>query len=450
MIKFVKSPINRNTLNPIISWTGYVFLFTFLISICFNDLAAQPVNSSMKHNLHTRSGVERITERLTQANVFRVPEYESVNNYDSFKKFPGIDGILFNGLSYKGHETKVFCWIGIPEAASRENKVGAVVLVHGGGGTVFPDWIKKWTDRGYAAISIGLEGQIPGDKVSDTEPFWPRNESSGPWRKGFFLDADEDIENQWFFHAVADVIMANSLIRSLPEVDPEKVGITGISWGGIITNVVAGIDHRFAFAIPVYGCGFLNEAPTYIKQISALSEEKKEFYLNHWEPSLYIPGHRMPTLFVNGTNDCHFPMNSFTKTWKASSAEKHLLVLYKMAHGHSPGWNPEEIYAFADYVTGRNDHYPRIKITVSKNNEVQGLLSGSLNEAFLYYTCDTTDWQCDNYQWLMKEVEVNRETGLLKITVPDSALYFFVNAVSAEGLTISSPMQRNTYQKTIK
>ena len=35
----------------------------------------------------------------------------------------------------------------------------------------------------------------------------------------------------------------------------------GISWGGVITSTVIGIDDRFAFAIPTYGCGDLAEVP---------------------------------------------------------------------------------------------------------------------------------------------------------------------------------------------
>ena len=62
-------------------------------------------------------------------------------------------------------------------------------------------------------------------------------------------DADED---QWVYHAVAAVIRANSFIRSLPDVDPERIGITGVSWGGFLTCIAASIDDRFKFAAPVY------------------------------------------------------------------------------------------------------------------------------------------------------------------------------------------------------
>ena len=67
------------------------------------------------------------------------------------------------------------------------------------------------------------------------------------------------IRNVWSYHAVANVIRAVSLIRSFKAVDPSRVGITGISWGGYLTCIVAGLDERLAVAVPVYGCGFLHE-----------------------------------------------------------------------------------------------------------------------------------------------------------------------------------------------
>ena len=90
--------------------------------------------------------------------------------------------------------------------------------------------------------------------------------------------------------------MTNSLLRSFPEVDATKIGITGISWGGIVTNVVTGIDDRFAFAVPVYGCGFIHETPVYKKQLEDHTSESKQFYLENWEPSLYVPLQKQPTL----------------------------------------------------------------------------------------------------------------------------------------------------------
>ena len=64
-----------------------------------------------------------------------------------------------------------------------------------------------------------------------------------------------------------------------PEVQDEQVGLMGVSWGGIISSIVLGIDQRFAFTIPVYGCGYLNEADNQYKR----NLVDNNAYLNGWE-----------------------------------------------------------------------------------------------------------------------------------------------------------------------
>ena len=88
---------------------------------------------------------------------------------------------------------------------------------------------------------------------------WFRDDQGGPPGWGGFDQMAWPREDQWTCHAVADVILAHSLIRSLPEVDPERTGVTGISWGGYLTCIVAGVDRRFKLAVPVYGCGFYRD-----------------------------------------------------------------------------------------------------------------------------------------------------------------------------------------------
>ncbi len=60
----------------------------------------------------------------------------------------------------------------------------------------------------------------------------------GPSRSGIYGDSAEPLSDQWMYHAVADCILANSLLRALPGVDPDRVGLMGFSWGGVITSTV--------------------------------------------------------------------------------------------------------------------------------------------------------------------------------------------------------------------
>ena len=78
-----------------------------------------------------------------------------------------------------------------------------------------------------------------------------------------FADGKEAAEDQWMYWATSAAILANSLLRAQPQVDPARVGIAGISWGSIVTAVTIGYDARFAFAVSIYGGLYNAEAETH-------------------------------------------------------------------------------------------------------------------------------------------------------------------------------------------
>ena len=114
------------------------------------------------------------------------------------------------------------------------------------------------------------------------------------------------------------MIRADSLLRSFPEINPKKIGLTGISWGGTIVSAVAGIDERFAFVIPVYGGG-------YIRQHEMTDAQYRE-YLMKWDPSAHLPFAKMPIFWVSGFNEPVFPLNMFSKSAESAGGTSTLCI----------------------------------------------------------------------------------------------------------------------------
>ncbi|MCX5653295.1 MAG: acetylxylan esterase [Planctomycetota bacterium] len=174
----------------------------------------------------------------------------------------GMRSFFYEGADYKGNPAWVFAYYAAPGGTPPAGGWPAAVCAHGGGGSAYPDWVREWNKHGYAAIAMDLEGHLPGGKHHGAEGNFPTgigHANAGPARKDWFGDRDLPDKEQWFYQAVADVIRANSLLRSLPEINPKKIGLTGISWGATVVSTVAGVDPRFAFVIPVYGCGFIHD-----------------------------------------------------------------------------------------------------------------------------------------------------------------------------------------------
>ena len=84
------------------------------------------------------------------------------------------------------------------------------------------------------------------------------------------------------FQSAADTRRAFDLLASRPEVDGERIGIVGVSFGGIVGATAAGIDGRFSRAVLVLAGGDLmnvigvsRETAEIAKQIAALPPAKR-------------------------------------------------------------------------------------------------------------------------------------------------------------------------------
>jgi hypothetical protein len=100
--------------------------------------------------------------------------------------------------------------------------------------------------------------------------------------------------------------------------------------------------------VPVYGCGFLHEGESVQKpSIDKLGDHKAK-WVKEYDPGSLLPRCRVPIFFVNGTNDVHYVLDSYMKSYNVVPGEKHLRIQIKMPHGHPPGWAPQEIGLFID------------------------------------------------------------------------------------------------------
>ncbi len=282
---------------------------------------------------------------------------------EGFKPDGQVHAIFYDALPWNGKPTRVFAWIGLP--AKREGKVPGMVLVHGGGGTAYKEWVQKWNAQGFAAISIAVEGQTDVDEKKEAKgrPVWARHAFSGPARDGTFGDTKLPLKEQWMYHALADTMLANSLLRSMPEVDASKIGVMGISWGGVITSTVIGLDDRFAFGIPTYGCGHLFDAENGWGK--ALHDN--EGYQQIWDGMNYADRVKMPVLWLSWPQDAHFPLGCQAENYRKAPGRRMVSLVSKMGHSHPAGWNPPDSYAFAKSVVETGMPWGKSTAAATKN-----------------------------------------------------------------------------------
>lgn len=342
----------------------------------------------------------------------------------------GVKSLYFSGEPYVGKPTRIFAYYAAPKDA--KGKVPAMVLVHGGGGTAFPQWCKLWADRGYAAIALDLGGVGPDKK---------RLPDGGPGQsdKEKFEDIKTGVKNAWTYHAVANILLAHSLLRSFPEVDADRTGLTGISWGGYLTSMVSGVDSRFKVAVPVYGCGFLHDNSTWLNNFKKLGVENTALWVKHFDPSSLLANCEIPTLWVNGTNDFAYPLDSYKKSYQLVRGPRSLCVTVRMPHGHEQGWAPKEIGLFVDLHLAAEKPKPFAKLSTIRREGIAVSATFTsevpIKSAGLHYTTDQGIWKDRKWQSIDAKMEAGKLTAILPA---EKSIVFFFTVTDERGVTVST------------
>ncbi|MDF7799348.1 acetylxylan esterase [Pontiellaceae bacterium B1224] len=345
--------------------------------------------------------------------------------------------ILYEGLDYNGHATRVFAWVGLP--ADLSESVPAIVLAHGAGsGTAYKTWVDLWNARGYAAIAMDFNGKKSDESGSATA----LSSLRGPVQDGRYNNSVTypavALTNHWMYHCVADSVLAHSLLASMPEVNANQIGQMGVSWGGTITSTTIGINPRLAFAIPTYGCGHLYDSyPLYGPLADC------ELYRQVWDPMIRIHRAILPVLWYSWPTDPHFPVDCQAETYFGASGERMVTLIPGMTHNHPAAWNREDSYAFADSVISNGTPWCKEQSLELSNNVATVTFTSSkmLDSAVLVSTKGLGF--AGDLSWTQTSATLSSNGGgswTVTATLPANTTGWFVNVLS-DTLVVSSDYQ---------
>ena len=345
--------------------------------------------------------------------------------------------VWLEGLAYKGKPTKFLACYAIPKAADSRS-VPAMVCVHGGNGTAYREWVELWAKRGYAAIAMDTCGSIPV-RVPGTKFDWISSGIGGPRGWGGFANVNDDIKDQWPYHAVSTVVRSHSFLRAQSGVDSERIGITGLSWGGFLTCLSAAVDKRFKLAVPVYTCAFYDTIGSAEERRKTFGDVKWRRWLDLWDPKHYIPEIDMPIMWLSGTNDRSFPYGSLRKTFDLVKTPLDIVIRPRMPHGHTAGWSPKEILAYADSFFRNGLKLPKVSAPVAAGNTAVARFESGEGfmvpvTAELHYT--TADGKWENRLWRCRPAKIEGASAIADM--PSGVTAHFINLVFENGLKVSS------------
>ena len=147
----------------------------------------------------------------------------------------------------------------------------------------------------------------------------------------------------------------------------------------------------------------------------------------------------MPLLWVTGSNDFAYPMDSLQKSYRLAAGSRTLCVRVGMLHGHGgPGENPEEILAMAESLFRKG--VPLARITKTGRDEQKAWATAEyaapLQKAELNFTTDTGPWQ--NRKWQSMPAAWDATTGTAAAPLPEATSVYYFNLTDNRDLVVSS------------
>ncbi|MBO5737428.1 MAG: acetylxylan esterase [Clostridia bacterium] len=354
--------------------------------------------------------------------LFRV--LPNIHPIENVKIGQGIEAFKFQSAPYGDKtETWVFGAIGMPATPMPKDGYPAVVLVHGGGGQVFGEWMLYWMNKGFVAIAIDMFGNQLDENLEKVD-----NPESGPKeRDGSNYDGVEDPKQSWVYHSVYNVMMANNLLRARKDVDVERIVVTGISWGGYITNILSGVDQRFAAFAPMYGAGFVYEDGFWTNGYGSFGGvEGRQVWIELYDPSSYLPYSTKPMLYISGLDDAFFSTVNRMKSAALVQGERYYSQRSELPHGHC--WMlAHEIPAFFRHVLYGENLYAKVGAAVVKEGVATLQAAREYAGVSFVYTTSTDE---DSHKWRWEKQALSAQNGEYSCEIPKGATaYLFETCI---------------------
>src|SRR5439155_1323006 len=131
--------------------------------------------------------------------------------------------------------------------ATATGRLPAVIVLHGTGGTKdrMQDWLTDLAKRGI--IGVAIDARYHGDRAGGAKGKEAYEQAIlRAWR----AKPGVPQEHPFYYDTVWDLWRTVDVLRDRPDVDPVRIGMLGVSMGGIETWLAAAADERVAVAVP--------------------------------------------------------------------------------------------------------------------------------------------------------------------------------------------------------
>src|SRR3972149_7192955 len=160
--------------------------------------------------------------------------------------------VVGRNVWFKGYDNiELHGYFAQPVGVSPNQKLPAVLLLHGYSDYGRPSWAERYARMGFIALAIDVRGH--GKSRQDYNPGFP----------GLIVDNITDSKKYSLVGVILDAVRGIDFLETLPEVDVNRIYLSGSSMGGGSAMIVSAIDDRIRAVAA--GVPFLNNIQESLK-----------------------------------------------------------------------------------------------------------------------------------------------------------------------------------------
>jgi len=346
-----------------------------------------------------------------------------------------------------------------------KGKYPGILVLHGGGGKAEKNKAIAWARRGYVAVAPDLPGIANPKDLIYTKGRW-NGLKYGTER----YVANPDITSSVIFDAVLSGIKSLYLLRSQPSVNPSKIGVVGVSWGGYLTTMICGLaGNQVKAGFSVFGCGFYeltSQQPT----LQQMPELEREQWLKYLDAGRRANNIKAAFFIAGAANDFFYWPKAVQKTLDVINAEKnhvyapnvtHKIPLpggsvfegkqaqiftptafqpYQTPSGSSANWLAMEVPYMDFYLKEIGKPFPKVTVTKAKNSQVANFkieTSLPIIKVNVYWSTNCPEPTKCLWNTITPTKKGNNR---YEVELPDAATEWFVVASDARPVSVSSDL----------
>lgn len=191
----------------------------------------------------------------------------------------GLTTLVVYDVTFSGYlGDPVRAWLRLPRDAQGPLPAVVQYIGYGGGrGHATDDLL--WASAGFAHLTMDTRGQGSSWKAGATED----RHGTGPQFPGVMTRGIQDPRTYYYRRLYTDAVLAVDALRSMPEVDPGRIGVLGRSQGGGLAIAAGALadDVSAVIAQVPFLCDFpralgLNDEPPYSEITRFLAVHREE------------------------------------------------------------------------------------------------------------------------------------------------------------------------------